>query len=94
MWRIYQTLDSLQDDIEMMRRCGLAPPLVTRPIHELQQLITAFENLRSIADYRTPSTIRAYARIAVVTISLFLGTYWANLVNRKGHSMTICLVLS
>lgn len=94
MWRIYGTLDTLMDDIETLRRSGLQPPLVTRPVHELQQLIIAFENLRSIADYRTPSTIRAYARIAVFTISILLGTYWSNMVNRRGYSEAICLVLA
>ena len=64
---------------DTLRPCGIPPPLLTRPIHDLREAMTAFEGLKVFSDYRTPINIRAFIRLCVFFCPLFLCPHFAAL---------------
>eukprot|EP01006_Ploeotia_vitrea_P002009 TRINITY_DN1061_c0_g1_i1.p1 TRINITY_DN1061_c0_g1~~TRINITY_DN1061_c0_g1_i1.p1 ORF type:complete len:872 (+),score=73.90 TRINITY_DN1061_c0_g1_i1:108-2723(+) len=72
---------SLQTDV--LRMAGIPPPLVTRPIHDLREVMASFERLRVLADYRTPSSIRAFIKVAIIVVALLMSPAFANLATQE-----------
>eukprot|EP00997_Jenningsia_sp_PLL12_P006186 NODE_2730_length_874_cov_83.258182_g2251_i0.p1 GENE.NODE_2730_length_874_cov_83.258182_g2251_i0~~NODE_2730_length_874_cov_83.258182_g2251_i0.p1 ORF type:complete len:275 (-),score=83.39 NODE_2730_length_874_cov_83.258182_g2251_i0:49-849(-) len=74
MFTIYNALGHHNDQL---RKYGLPPPLLTRPMVDVRDMLVSFEKLRVIRDYRTPSTIRAYLYFAIMFISIMISPSWA-----------------
>ena len=52
-------------------------PLCTRLIHYHHTMITAFERMRTIRDYRTPRTIRSFCKMVVFILPSLLSPWFA-----------------
>ena len=53
--------------------------MLTRPIHDLREMLLATEKLRVFSDYRTPGSIKCFIRIAPVSVAIILAPYFSRL---------------
>ena len=74
---VYRGFSDLSLFIKTMRQRGLASGEVSRCNQYLSKMITAFENIKHIYQYRTPVTLRAYSDIFIIVLPILYGPYFA-----------------
>ncbi|KAJ9464128.1 hypothetical protein DIPPA_18955 [Diplonema papillatum] len=90
--RVYKGIRELSDANERLRRgqttaavlkvpLAVQPPILTRPIHWMYFMVQAFEKVRGIRDYRSPTTIRSFTKTLSWTVPLLLTPYYAYLAH-------------
>eukprot|EP00040_Diaphanoeca_grandis_P026693 m.149879 g.149879 ORF g.149879 m.149879 type:complete len:422 (-) comp30688_c0_seq2:308-1573(-) len=82
VYRCFSTLSKQND----MIRCSKLPansPLVTRLSHYHNVMLTSFERIRAVREYRTPRNIRSYTKVIVFSLPILLAPYFAYMA-RKG----------
>ena len=60
-------------------------PILTRPIHWTFFMLQAWEKLRGIREYRSPTSIRSFTKILTFTVPSLMAPYWAYLGELNGH---------
>eukprot|EP01006_Ploeotia_vitrea_P048565 TRINITY_DN67251_c10_g1_i1.p1 TRINITY_DN67251_c10_g1~~TRINITY_DN67251_c10_g1_i1.p1 ORF type:complete len:580 (+),score=32.29 TRINITY_DN67251_c10_g1_i1:48-1787(+) len=74
---VYTKFAEIASLSEHVRKVSKQPaPLFTRPIHDLQLMISSFEQLRVTTDYRTPTSIRSFTKVFIVVLSFLLTPYF------------------
>ena len=66
---VYHHFNDLSLHTDLLRLSGLPAPLITRPVHDLREMISAFEKLRVFSDYRTPCTIRSFVKMSTILVT-------------------------
>ncbi|MFT5619496.1 MAG: putative membrane chloride channel (bestrophin family) [Arenicella sp.] len=75
--KVYVEFDKLSKMIQQFRENGVAPPEISRANHYLHCIMESFENMRNIAYYRTPITLRAYSKVFIYSFPVLYGPYFA-----------------
>lgn len=70
--------------IEELRKAGLSPTEVSRANNYLREMMQDLERLRVIADYRTPSTLRAFSKIYLNLFPLLYAPLYAKIADEAG----------
>eukprot|EP00997_Jenningsia_sp_PLL12_P006520 NODE_3071_length_821_cov_99.129534_g2555_i0.p1 GENE.NODE_3071_length_821_cov_99.129534_g2555_i0~~NODE_3071_length_821_cov_99.129534_g2555_i0.p1 ORF type:complete len:197 (-),score=20.21 NODE_3071_length_821_cov_99.129534_g2555_i0:72-662(-) len=52
-------------------------PILSRCIHDIRSILESFEQLRVVADYRTPLAIRIFIKLSIVVGAFAFGPYFA-----------------
>eukprot|EP01006_Ploeotia_vitrea_P012607 TRINITY_DN33331_c0_g1_i1.p1 TRINITY_DN33331_c0_g1~~TRINITY_DN33331_c0_g1_i1.p1 ORF type:complete len:534 (-),score=31.61 TRINITY_DN33331_c0_g1_i1:46-1647(-) len=76
---VYSSFSDIVAVEEHVREGEVHSALFTRLIYDIQTIIVGFERLRLVADYRTPSSIRAFTRFSIVLLSYLFSPYFAYL---------------
>lgn len=75
--KVYAEFDNLSQMIRDFRSNGVVAPEISRANHYLHRIMESFENMRNIAYYRTPITLRAYSKVFIYTFPILYGPYFA-----------------
>lgn len=81
---VYKNFSELSLFIKGLRKMGLASGEVSRCNQYLSKMITSFEGVKHIYQYRTPVTLRAYSDIFIFILPVLYGPYFAE--NAKDYS--------
>ena len=81
---VYKGFSELSLFIKGLRKLGLASGEVSRCNQYLSKMITSFENVKHVYQYRTPVTLRAYSDIFILVLPVLYGPYFAE--NAKHYS--------
>lgn len=73
---VYKGFSELSLFIKSLRKMGLASGEVSRCNQYLSKMITSFENVKHIYQYRTPVTLRAYSDIFILVLPVLYGPYF------------------
>eukprot|EP00998_Keelungia_sp_KM082_P007689 NODE_387_length_2011_cov_46.881104_g380_i0.p1 GENE.NODE_387_length_2011_cov_46.881104_g380_i0~~NODE_387_length_2011_cov_46.881104_g380_i0.p1 ORF type:complete len:638 (-),score=71.28 NODE_387_length_2011_cov_46.881104_g380_i0:22-1935(-) len=77
---IYENFSIMHAMTEQLRKSkGIEPPILSRNIQDLRFIIEAFEKLRVVADYRTPSSIRVFTKLTITLGAFPFGAYCSHL---------------
>ena len=83
---VYRQLSELSRFIKHeLRGNGLATGEVSRCNQYLSKLSLAFENLKHIYQYRTPTTLRTFSRFFIVMLPIIYGPYFASQALHYSH---------
>lgn len=75
--RIYGAFDRLSLFVRDMRDAGLSSTECSRLNQYVSHMMTAFENIKHIYEYRTPRTLRAFSEFFILLLSVLYGPYFA-----------------
>lgn len=75
--RIYAAFDRLSLFVRDMRQAELSSTECSRLNQYISQMMTAFENIKHIYEYRTPRTLRAFSEFFILLLSILYGPYFA-----------------
>jgi predicted membrane chloride channel (bestrophin family) len=75
--RVYKAFERLSGFVTEMREAHLAPTECSRLNQYVGRMITAFENEKSIYDYRTPRALRAFSDFFILLLPILYGPYFA-----------------
>lgn len=89
--RVYQSFGRLSEFVTAMREAHLAPTECSRLNQYIGRMITAFENEKSIYDYRTPRALRAFSDFFILLLPILYGPYFAYQATQ--FSMTLFFVM-
>ncbi len=81
---VYQHFSDLSLFIKKLRERGMVAGELSRVNQYLSKMVEAFENLKHVAQYRTPITLRAYSRIFIFLTPIIYAPYFAY-VGRNIH---------
>jgi predicted membrane chloride channel (bestrophin family) len=81
---VYDNFSDLSLFIKKLRIRGMQAGELSRVNQYLCKMIEAFENLKHVAQYRTPITLRAYSRIFIILTPIIYAPYFAY-VGRNIH---------
>jgi predicted membrane chloride channel (bestrophin family) len=74
---VYKNFSELSVFIKALRTRGMAAGELSRVNQYLCKMVEAFENLKHVAQYRTPITLRAYSRIFIILTPILYAPYFA-----------------
>jgi predicted membrane chloride channel (bestrophin family) len=74
---IYKNFSDLSLFIKALRTRGMQAGELSRVNQYLCKMVEAYENLKHVAQYRTPITLRAYSRIFIVITPILYAPYFA-----------------
>ena len=75
--RLYNDFTDLSLFIESMRLRGLSGSEVSRVNQYLNKMMTGFESMKHIFQYRTPRTLRLYSKLFIYILPALYGPYFA-----------------
>lgn len=75
--RVYAAFGRLSRFVNEMRDANLSPTECSRLNQYVSQIMTAFENIKHIYEYRTPRTLRAFSEFFILVLSILYGPYFA-----------------
>lgn len=81
--KIYVLFSKLSKDAEDLRDRGLSGSEVSRVNSHLSRMLTSFESIKHIHQYRTPRTLRSYSKIFIFLIPVIYAPYFAHLAEGK-----------
>ena len=82
MHQIYGAFSCLSYIVDSLRLSGMPAPLLTRPLHDMREMLMAIEKLRVFSDYRTPSSIKCFVRIAPIAVAVTMAPYFARMAGQ------------
>jgi len=75
--RVYAAFNRLSRFASEMRRAHLTATECSRLNQYISHMMTAFENIKNIYEYRTPRTLRAFSEFFILLLSVLYGPYFA-----------------
>lgn len=90
----YEDFSDISLIIEELRTSKLQSngPLLSRVIHQLNVMCTSFERLRVVKEYRSPRSIRAFNKVLITFLPLFMAPYFVYLGNRGKNQWSPYLI--
>eukprot|EP00729_Bicosta_minor_P030768 gene30768-24964_t len=76
IYRLFSRL-AVANDVIRQSKLKANSPLCTRLIHYHHTMITAFERMRTVREYRTPRTIRSFCKMVVFLLPSMLSPWFA-----------------
>lgn len=80
----YDLFSQISQSNEKLRDAGLAATEVSRVNNYLRSMMQDFEKMRAIADYRTPSTLRAFSKVYLNAFPLLYAPLYAKIAEEAG----------
>ena len=74
---VYASFSELSRFIKSLRQKGLASGEASRCNQYLSKMIVSVETIKHIYQYRTPTTLRAYADVFIILLPILYGPYFA-----------------
>lgn len=91
---VYRQFSRLSELVRQLRSDGIAPTEVSRCNQYLGRMITGFENLKHIYEYRTPRSLRAFSDFFILLLPVLYGPYFAfQALNFRGELFFVMPVL-
>ena len=90
--KVYGYFSDISNKNEELRYVGITPTEIQTLNIYLNNIISSFENLSSISDYRTPKGLRAYSKIFLNIFPILFAPYFAKLnveLNFLGYLVAI-----
>ena len=90
--KVYGYFSDISNKNEELRYVGISPTEIQTLNIYLNNIISSFENLSSISDYRTPKGLRAYSKIFLNIFPILFAPYFAKLnveLNFLGYLVAI-----
>jgi predicted membrane chloride channel (bestrophin family) len=75
--RIYAAFGRLSEFVTEMRKADLAPTECSRLNQYISRMMTAFESMKNIYEYRTPRALRAFSDFFILLLPILYGPYFA-----------------
>ncbi len=75
---VYRAFSRLSRFVQELRGMGLASGEVSRCNQYLSKMIVAFESMKHIYQYRTPTTLRAYSKFFIYVLPVLYGPYFVH----------------
>lgn len=75
--RVYDAFSKLSLFVKDMRARDLSATECSRLNQYITRMLTAFENMRHIYEYRTPRTLRAFSDLFILLLPILYGPYFA-----------------
>ena len=92
--QVYMQFSQLSELVRELRSDGIAPTEISRCNQYLSRMITGFENLKHIYEYRTPRSLRAFSDFFILLLPVIYGPYFAfQALNFRGELFFIMPVL-
>ncbi|MBN2893356.1 MAG: hypothetical protein JXL97_15900 [Bacteroidales bacterium] len=88
---IYSLFSKLSKIIEGLRDRGLSGSEVSRVNSHFSKMITSFESLKHIFQYRTPRTLRSYSKIFIYIVPIVYAPYFALLAD--GQPLGVAFIM-
>jgi hypothetical protein len=85
--KVYQSFSHASEFIQTLRGTGLASGEVSRCNQYLSKMMTAFESVKHIYQYRTPVSLRAYSDFFIVVLPIAYGPYFASVSTGNNPSL-------
>ena len=80
---VYGRFSALSKSHEALRAGGVPANEVSRVNQYLRAVMIDFERMRTILEYRTPQTLRAYSRVFLNSFPVLYGPYFARLADES-----------
>jgi len=99
IYTIYEQFDEMFSLIEEIRVTDdWVKSVISRAYQYHRYMINDFERIRTVTDYRTPSSFRGYASVWLTLFPVFFGPYFANLSENYGlwagiYSSILCSLM-
>ena len=74
---VYRSFSDLSDEVRKLRAEGLTPTEASRCNQYISRMMTGFENIRNIYEYRTPRSLRAFSDFFILLLPVLYGPYFA-----------------
>lgn len=92
--QVYNQFSKLSELVRELRSDGIAPTEISRCNQYLSRMITGFENLKHIYEYRTPRSLRAFSDFFILLLPVLYGPYFAfQALNFRGELFFVMPVL-
>lgn len=75
--RVYRCFSELSQEVRQLRGDGVTATEISRCNQYLSRMMTGFENLKNIYDYRTPRSLRAFSDFFILLLPVLYGPYFA-----------------
>eukprot|EP00997_Jenningsia_sp_PLL12_P006816 NODE_3391_length_779_cov_104.838356_g2555_i1.p1 GENE.NODE_3391_length_779_cov_104.838356_g2555_i1~~NODE_3391_length_779_cov_104.838356_g2555_i1.p1 ORF type:complete len:183 (-),score=20.69 NODE_3391_length_779_cov_104.838356_g2555_i1:72-620(-) len=76
--QVYHSVQRLHRITDIVRKSQtVEAPILSRCIHDIRSILESFEQLRVVADYRTPLAIRIFIKLSIVVGAFAFGPYFA-----------------
>lgn len=75
--RVYRCFSELSEEVRVLRADGIAPTEVSRCNQYISRMMTGFENIKNIYEYRTPRSLRAFSDFFILLLPVLYGPYFA-----------------
>ena len=75
--RVYRCFSRLSDAIRDLRADGVAATEISRANQYLSRMMSSFESIRNIYEYRTPRSLRAFSDFFILLLPVLYGPYFA-----------------
>ena len=82
--RVYAAFSAYSRSHEELRNAGVGSTEISRANNFLWSMMSAFETMRMIADYRTPGSLRAFSSIYLNLFPILYAPFYADLATRGG----------
>jgi len=83
--KVYAVFSAYSHSHEALRKAGLNATEISRANNFLWDMMSAFETMRMIADYRTPGSLRAFSRIYLNLFPILYAPFYADIAARGGE---------
>lgn len=84
---VYRSFSNLSLYIQHLRNRGLTSGEVSRCNQYLSKMMVAFERVKHIYQYRTPTSLRAYSDIFIVLLPAAYGPYFAGIAGDENVAL-------
>lgn len=85
--QVYHCFSQLSHYVGEMRSLGVQSGEISRVNQYISKMMLAFDNVKSIYQYRTPITLRAYSKVFINVFPIIYGPYFANTFNQYSHQL-------
>ena len=75
--RVYQCFSDLSEEVRQLRAGGLVPSELSRCNQYISRMMTGFENIKNIYEYRTPRSLGAFSDFFILLLPVLYGPYFA-----------------
>ena len=82
--KVYAAFSAYSRSHEELRAAGVGPTEISRANNFLWSMMSAFETMRMIADYRTPGSLRAFSSIYLNLFPILYAPFYADIAARGG----------
>lgn len=91
---VAQGISDLSRSIVGLRASGVAPPDVARVQNHLNAAVNAFEVLRAILQYRTPTSLRAHSKLFLNLFPVLYAPLYAQIASEAGAAFGYALAVA
>ena len=81
---VARAMSDISRSVEELRRAGLSPTEASRVNNYLNRAHQDFERLRSIAEYRTPGSLRAFSKVYLNLFPILFAPFYAEIAYEAG----------